>query len=559
MKIQRFLAGMLAVMLWALGGNCRSGGGMADQIILNGNVWTGDPVRPTAQAVALRGDRIWLVGANAEIERAARPGAEVIDAGGALVLPGFIDSHVHFMSGGFGLLSLQLRDADSKEEFVRRIAARAADLPKGEWIQNGEWDHQLFRPVELPRKEWIDSATPDHPVCVSRIDMHMILANSLALRLAGIDRNTPTPSGGEIVKDPDTGEPTGILKDAASDLVFRVIPRPGPAARRRAAEASLKAAAAKGVTSVQDVSGEEGLDIYEALLREGRLTTRIYYYVPIATLDRVPASGLKTGSGNEWLRFGGMKGFSDGSLGSQTAYFDAPYSDDPTTAGLLAAGMFPEGIMEKRIRAAAAAGLQTAIHAIGDRANAEILDIYERAAHDGLTVPRPRIEHAQHLRPADFARFARLGVVASVQPYHLIDDGRWADAKIGPIRAESTYGFQSFLAAGATLAFGSDWPVAPMDPIMGIYAAVTRATLDGRRPGGWIPSQKISVEDAVRAFTAGAAFTEFAEGEKGTISAGKLADLVLLDTDLFQVAPERIRDARILRTICGGRTTYRQK
>ena len=228
----------------------------------------------------------------------------------------------------------------------------------------------------------------------------------------------------------------------------------------------------------------------------------------------------------------------------------------PVASGLLAAGMFPEGIMEKRIGAAALAGLQTAIHAIGDRANAMILDLYEKQAASGSVVPRPRIEHAQHLRPADFARFALLGVIASVQPYHLIDDGRWADAKIGPVRAEATYAFRSFLSAGAVLAFGSDWPVAPMDPLMGIYAAVTRATLDGKKPGGWIPAQKITVEEAVRAFTAGAAFAEFAEGEKGTLEAGKLADLVVLDTDVFRVAPERIREAKVLRTICGGKTTY---
>ncbi len=532
---------------------------MADQILINGNIWTGDPAQPAAEAVALRGDRILLVGSNAEVKKAAGPGARIIDVKGALVLPGFIDSHVHFMSGGSSLLSLQLRDADSKEEFARRIAAKAAELPKGEWIQNGEWDHQMFRPVELPRKEWIDAVTPDHPVCVSRIDMHMILANSLALQLAGIDRTTPTPPGGEIVKDPVTGEPTGILKDAASDLVFRVIPPATSAQKRRAAEASLKAAAAKGVTSVHDVSGEEGFDIYQDLLRAGLLTTRIYFYVPIATIDRVLDFKLKTGFGNGVLRFGGMKGFADGSLGSQTAYFDAPFSDDPTTSGLLAAGMFPEGIMEKRIGAAASAGLQTAIHAIGDRANAMILDLYEKQAASGSVVPRPRIEHAQHLRPADFARFARLGIIASVQPYHLIDDGRWADAKIGSVRAESTYAFRSFLSAGAVLAFGSDWPVAPMDPLMGIYAAVTRATLDGKKPGGWIPAQKITVEEAVRAFTAGAAFAEFAEGEKGTLEAGKLADLVVLDTDIFRVAPERIREAKVLRTICGGKTTYEAK
>jgi len=533
---------------------------MADQILINGVIWTGNPQKPAAEAIALRGDRILFVGSKAGALSLAGRGTRMIDGEGRLVLPGFIDSHVHFLTGGFSLLNVQLRDAGSKEEFVRRIAEKAAELPAGEWIQNGDWDHQTFRPVELPRREWIDAVTPKHPVCVNRLDGHMVLANSLALKLAKIDKKTPSPPGGEVVRDPATNEPTGILKDAAADLVYAVIPPPTPAQNVRAAETALKAAAANGVTSVHDVSGEAGFDVYQDLLREGRLTSRIYFYVPIASIDRVLESKLRTGFGNEGLRFGGLKGFADGSLGSQTAYFDAPYSDDPTTSGLLASGMFPEGIMEKRIAAAASAGLQTAIHAIGDRANAEILDIYEKtAAKYDLARLRPRIEHAQHLRPADFERFARLGVIASVQPYHLIDDGRWAEAKIGPVRAASTYAFLSFLEAGAALAFGSDWPVAPMDPIMGIYAAVTRATLDGKHPGGWIQAQKITVEEAVRAFTAGGAYAEFAELEKGTLAAGKLADLVVLDRDIFRIPPEQIREAAVVMTICGGKTTYARR
>jgi hypothetical protein len=533
---------------------------MADQIIINGNIWTGDSSRPRAEALAIRGDRLLAVGTNPEILQTAGPKTKTIDAGGALVLPGFIDSHVHFMNGGFALLGLQLRDADSKAEFVRRIAAYARELPKGEWIQNGDWDHQRFAPVELPRKEWIDAFTPDHPVCVNRLDGHMILANSAALRAAGIDRSTPTPPGGEIVKDPATGEPTGILKDAAMDLIYARIPPPSLLQKRRAAEAAMRAAAEKGVTSVHDVSGEIGIDVYQELLRDGVLSTRIYYYLPIADSDRTIGLPLRTGEGPANLRFAGLKGFADGSLGSQTAFFDAPYSDDPKTSGLLAAAMFPDGDMEKRIRAADKAGIQTAIHAIGDRTNAIILDFYERTiGQNGPNGRRLRIEHAQHLRPADFARFGKMGIVASVQPAHLIDDGRWAEAKIGAERAATTYAFRSFLAAGVVLAFGSDWPVASMDPILGIYAAVTRSTLDGKHPGGWIPAQKISVEDAVRAFTTGGAYAEFAEGEKGTLTPGKLADIVLLDRDIFRVAPDRIREARVVATICGGRFVFRDE
>jgi hypothetical protein len=385
----------------------------------------------------------------------------------------------------------------------------------------------------------------------------MVLCNSLALKLGGVTKATPVPAGGEIVKDPLTGEPTGILKDAAMDLVFGRVPAATPAQNLRAAEAALAYAAERGVTTVHDVSGEAGLDVYQDLRRAGRLSTRIYFFVPMTAVDEVLRMKLKNSFGDEILRFAGMKGFSDGSLGSATAYFFEPYTDEPKKTGLLAAEMFPEGIMEKRVLAADAGGLQIAIHAIGDRANAVVLDIYEEAlaagpGHDH----RFRIEHAQHIRPADFDRFARLGVIASVQPYHLIDDGRWAEAKIGPERAKTTYPFRSFLDHGVRLAFGSDWPVAPMDPILGIYAAVTRRTLDEKRPEGWIPAQKIPLEAAIRAYTQDAAFAEFAEASKGSIAAGKLADLVVLDKNLFEIRPEEIRTARVVLTICAGRVTH---
>ena len=556
---------MKRILFWAIGaaatmilGGCRGGEGMADRILVNGNIWTGDAGNPKAEAVAFLGERIIAVGSDADVGRKAAPTAEVIDLKGASVLPGFIDSHVHFINGGFSLLAVQLRDAASGEEFAARIAAKAREIPKGEWILNGEWDHEMFTPVELPRKDWIDAVTLDHPVCVNRLDGHMILANSLALKIAGVSKTTPTPPGGEIVRDPVTGEPTGILKDAAMDLIYRVIPAMTAAQNLRAAEAALTAAAEKGVTSVHDVSGEAGFDVYQDLLKAGKLTTRIYFYVPVSSVEDVVRMKLRTGFGNDRLRFAGLKGFADGSLGSATAYFDEPYTDNPATSGILVAQMFPEGIMEKRILEGDREGLSCAVHAIGDRANAVILDIFEKAAAVGPRDRRRRIEHAQHLRPADFARYAKLGVIASVQPYHAIDDGRWAERKIGPERAKTTYAFRTFLDHKVVLACGSDWPVAPMDPIMGIYAAVTRATLDGKRPGGWVPEQKITVEEAVRGFTAGGAYAEFAENEKGTIAAGKLADVVVLDTDLFAVAPEKIKDARVLMTVSGGRVVYRK-
>jgi len=548
------LAALCAVL-----GACGGAKPMADKILVNGRIWTADLARPWAEAAALRDGRILAVGSAADIRKTAGPATEVLDAGGGLVLPGFIDSHVHFVNGGFSATNVQLRDAGSKAEFVRRIAEKAKGLPKGEWILNGEWDHQRFTPVELPRREWIDAATPDHPVCVNRLDGHMVLANSLALKLGGVTKATAAPAGGEIVRDPATGEPTGILKDAAMDLVMAKIPDPSPAQVRRAVEAAMAAAAEKGVTSVHDVSGEAGFGVYQDLLREGRLKTRIAFYVPIASAESVLRLQLKPGFGNDRLRFLGLKGFADGSLGSSTAYFFEPYADDPRTSGLLHGQMFPEGVMEKRILAAERAGLQVAIHAIGDRANAIILDIFEKAAVEGGARDRRfRIEHAQHLRPADIDRFGRLRVVASVQPYQVIDDGRWAESKIGPGRAKTTYAFRSLLEAGARLAFGSDWPVAPMDPVLGIYAAVTRRTLDEKNPDGWVPDQKIPLEEALRGFTINAAYAEFAEADKGSIAPGKLADFVVLDRDLFRIKAEEIRDARVIRTIVGGEVVFKR-
>jgi predicted amidohydrolase YtcJ len=530
---------------------------MADLVLVNGIVRTMDPAGSTAEAVAVRGGRVVRIGRSADLKAMAGPGTRVIDLEGAAVLPGFIDSHTHFLSGGFALASIQLRDVRSREEFASRIAAKVRETGKGEWIVNGDWDHEQFSPVELPRRDWIDAVSPDNPVCVNRYDGHMILANGAALAIAGITRKTPVPDGGEIVKDPKTGEPTGILKDAAADLVYRRIPAASMGAKLRAAETALRHAAEHGVTSVHEMADASSFEVYQELLRQGRMTARLFVYIPINDVDLYARLKLKTPFGNDFLKIGGLKGFVDGSLGSATAYFFEPYDDDPSTSGLLAEQMFPEGIMEKRILEADRAGLQVAIHAIGDRANSLLLDIYEKALiQNGPRDRRWRIEHAQHLRAGDIARFGRLGLVASMQPYHAYDDGRWAERKIGKERARTTYAFKSLLAAGAVLAFGSDWTVAPLDPVSGIYAAVTRATSDGKNPGGWIPEEKISVEQAVRGYTTGGAYAEFAENEKGTIETGKLADLVVLDKDLFALPADRLRDARVVMTVVGGKVVY---
>jgi predicted amidohydrolase YtcJ len=536
-----------------------SGGKMADLVLVNGSVWTGNPRQPRAEAVAVGGERILGVGTAAEVRALAKGGVDLVDLDGGLALPGFIDCHTHFLAGGLALKSLDLRPATGRKDFAARIGAKARELGEGAWILNGDWDHERFSPPELPRRDWIDAATPRNPVCVNRIDEHMALVNSLALKMAGITKDTPAPPGGEIVKDPQTGEPTGILKDAAMELVTGKIPQPSFEEKLRAAEAALAEAASRGVTSVHEMADASSFEVFEELDRRNRLTARLSVYIPITQVELLGRLKIKSPFGSPCLRLAGLKGFVDGSLGSGTACFFEPYTDNPSASGLLHEQMFPEGVMERRIFEADRAGLQVAIHAIGDRANSLLLDMFERVfAEDGPRDRRFRVEHAQHLKPRDIARFGRLGLIASVQPYHAIDDGRWAEKKIGAERARTTYAFRSLLDAGALLAFGSDWTVAPLSPLSGIYAAVTRRTLDGRNPGGWVPGEKISVEEAVRAYTQSAAFTEFSERAKGSIEAGKLADLVVLDRDIFNTPAEEISKAEVRMTVFDGRIIYRK-
>ncbi len=561
MKSKCIAAAIVLALAAAPGCRTSSEGNMADLVLFNATVWTGNPAQPWAEAVAVRGGTIWQVGTTRDIRKLARgKGTVSRDLHGALVLPGFNDAHTHFLAGGFALKSINLRDAGTREEFTARVAAKARELGPGAWILNGDWDHEQLKPVELPRKDWIDAVTPDNPVCVNRFDGHMILANSLALKLAGVTRDTPVPAGGEIVKDPRTGEPTGILKDAAADLVYAKIPEPSLREKLDAARASLAHAAEHGVTSVGEMADASSLEVFEELDRLGELTSRIHVYVPVTEVEHLARLKLRSPFGGPRLKLAGLKGFVDGSLGSATAYFYEPYADEPGTSGLLAEQMFPEGIMEKRILEADKAGLQVAIHAIGDRANGLLLEIFERVeAAGGPRDRRWRVEHAQHLRPADIARFGRLGLIASVQPYHLIDDGRWAERKIGPVRARTTYAFRSLLDAGAKLVFGSDWTVAPLDPLAGIYAAVTRRTLDGKRPEGWIPEEKIPVEEAVKAYTVNGAYAEFAEKSKGSIEPGKAADIVVCDRDIFKVSPEEIMGAKVMMTVFDGKVVYERR
>ena len=523
----------------------------ADMILLGGRVWTG--TGREASAVAVLGGKIVAVGSDAEIEGLAGSGTERVPLHGRLVVPGFIDSHTHFISGGFSLAGVQLRDAATPEEFVRRIADFARRHP-GRWVTGGAWDHELWGGT-LPQRDWIDSATPSTPVFVRRLDAHMALANSVALERSGITARTPDPPGGVIVRDPD-GQPTGILKDAAMTLVTQVLPQPTALEYDRALDAAARYAIERGVTHVTDMGSWEDLETYRRAAAAHRLPLRVTAAVPIATWERMAAFVADKGRGDDRLAWGAVKGFVDGSLGSGTAWFYAPYDDDPSTAGIV---VTDTAALRAQIIAADSAGLQVLVHAIGDRANDWLLDVYAEArSKNHRADSRFRIEHAQHLTPTAVARFGPEGVIASMQPYHAIDDGRWAETRIGKRRIAFAYAFRSLLDAGAHVAFGSDWTVAPIEPLYGIYAAVTRRTLDGANPNGWVPEQRITVGQAVGAYTREGAYAAFLEERLGTIESGKYADLVVLDSDLFRIDPVKLTQVHVDLTIVNGDIVFRR-
>ncbi len=549
------VVGLLAATAFAVACTAKQEGAPATLAIINARVWTGDSAQPWAEAVAMAGERIAAVGTSAAINARVQKTTRVIDAHGAMVTPGFIDSHVHFNDGGFALSSVQLRDAKTREEFVRRIAAFAKTLPKGTWIRNGDWDHTGWG-GELPTRAWIDSVTPDNPVWINRLDGHMNLANSLAIAAAKIDRNTKDIDGGAIVRDAK-GELTGIFKDNAMSLIDVVQPPRSDAEWDRALDTAMTYVSARGVTSVHHMGDFEGLAAIRRAHEANKLRTRIVAQVPLARWSALRDSVAARGRGDVWLHIGGLKAFVDGSLGSHTAAMLAPFSDSPRDSGFF---VTPPESLYAWTKAADGAGLQVMVHAIGDRAIRTQLDIFERVVNEnGPRDRRFRIEHAQHIAPPDIPRFAQIGVIASMQPYHAIDDGRWADKVIGAERAKGTYAFRSLLDVGATLAFGSDWFVAPPTPLEGIQAAMTRRTLDGKNPNGWVPEQKITLDEALRAYTRGAAFAGFQDKDLGVLRVGMLADVVVLDRDLSKVAPEAIADAHVQVTVVGGRIVFERK
>jgi predicted amidohydrolase YtcJ len=531
----------------------------ADLVITNASIWTGDALQPDASAVAVVGDRIVDVGSSREINRWRGAATTVIDAEGRRVLPGFNDAHVHLIDGGTALDNVNLKDAATPAEFTRRIAERAKTKP-GEWILGGEWDDQRWTPAELPTRHLIDDVTNATPVFVTRYDGHMALANSTALGRAGVTEGTPDPPGGAIVRDAK-GFPTGVLKDAAMEFVARVIPKMTPDVRLAVVKRALRYAASVGVTSLQDMNPSyDDIAVYAELANRNELTARIYAApLELGWYDQAKL-GVHRSFGSSWLRIGAVKGYADGSLGSTTAYFFQPYTDAPQTRGLLSDEMQPIDDMRVRLMAADHAGLQLCMHAIGDAGISAILDLYGDVIRaNGGRDRRLRIEHAQHIAPKDFDRFAAMNVIASVQPYHAIDDGRWAERRIGPDRIKTTYAFRTLIDKGVRLALGTDWTVAPLNPMLTLHAATTRATLDGKHPDGWVPEQKISITEAVRAYTSGSAFAEFQDAVKGTIVRGKVADLVILSDDVFSIPAARLKDVQVLTTVAGGKVVHQRR
>jgi predicted amidohydrolase YtcJ len=533
----------------------------ADLVMVDARIWTVNRAQPEAEALAVLGGRIVAVGKSADVRRLVGPKTRVLEAKGQRVVPGFYDSHVHLLGSGLRLSEVALKDAKDEAEFGKRLREFDRKLPRNRWLLGGEWDHDRTFGGNLPSAELIDRYVADRPVFLRRYDGHMAVVNSRVLQLAGITAETPDPPGGVIYRKDGTRQPSGVLRDNAMGFVERHIPATTEEEIIEAVRGSLAEARQVGVTSMQDMDGSDAptrrrlLRLYQELARQGKLTARIDLRWPLAQWQSLAALGVEANFGDDWVRIGGLKGFVDGSLGSSTARMYEPYLHEKGNTGVY---VTPLNRLREYIEGADAAGLSIAIHAIGDRANAELLDIYaEVAQQNGPRDRRFRIEHAQHLRPRDYARFKELGVIPSLQPYHAIDDGRWAEGRIGSERCAASYACRSLLDAGARLAFGSDWSVAPLNPLLGIDAAVNRRTLDGKHPEGWFAKQKISVAEAVEAFTLGSAYAGFQEKDCGSLEVGKLADFVVLSRDILaDTERDRIAETEVLVTIVGGKIVY---
>jgi hypothetical protein len=563
--LSRFLAVPIAAVLLSLATACAPAydGPPADLVVRNANVVTIDPDQPRAQAVAVIGEQIVAVTTDQAIEAYVGDATEVIDAGGRLLIPGFNDAHAHY--GGLDPDYIDLRYITDKTVITERVRERVARVQPGEMIRGGRWEHEMFTDKQWPTKELLDAVAPNNPVSLSRADGHSTLVNSYVIRASGITRDTPNPAGGEIQKDPVTGEPTGIFKEAARSLLrygavqVERTPEEQEARRREGWDAMLELTRRLGITSIQHPGGGNAEE-YQRMMDEGRLTVRVDVAGTLtddsARLARFDELRQQYPPAGNWIRFGYLKGFMDGTLGSGTAMFLEPYADEPGTRGL---PQMSYQELESQVVASDALGFQIGIHAIGDEANRWILNAYQKAREvNGARDSRHRSEHAQVLADADIPRFAELGVVASMQPTHCITDKRFAEKRIGLERSRGAYAWRRLLDAGAKLAFGTDYAVEPLDPMEGLYAAVTRKDRMGEPGDGWFPDQKLTMEEAIELYTVGAAYAQFMEDRKGRLKEGFLADMVLMDRDLLTVPEDQIMPAQVDVTIVGGKVVYRR-
>jgi predicted amidohydrolase YtcJ len=530
-------------------------------VYLHGRMYTNDPAHPWAEAMAIRDGKIRCVGKidYVLLECGGNdPSAETVQLKGKFVMPGFNDAHVHLGGAAADMLSVRLNGVASIEELEKRVAEAVAQHQEGEWITGSGWDHTLWADKKFPTKQELDAVAPKNPVFLMHVSGHVAVANTLALVHGEIKRDTPNPPGGMIERDAD-GAATGMLEeDSAMSLVSARIPDLKSDQRRRGIQMVFADAAKNGVTSAQDFSDWSDFLVYVQLKEEGKLTLRITEWLPfLLPTNELLNMRAQGGTTDPWLRTGALKAYTDGALGSRTAALLAPYSDDPSTSGILTND--PDKLRAMAIERDKA-GFQLNFHAIGDRANRVALDVFEAVAKaNGPRDRRDRVEHAQIVAPEDLPRFARLKVIASMQPSHETTDMRWASGRIGPDRAKGAYAWASLERSGAHLAFGTDYPVEPINPLRGLYACVTRELPDGGPAGGWQPQEKISLDDCIRDYTSGSAYAQFEEGKKGELKAGEYADFIILSDDLTKIPPQQFTKTTVLLTVVGGRTVYSQE
>jgi predicted amidohydrolase YtcJ len=526
----------------------------ADLVLLNGDIHTMDTTAPHAQAIAIGGNRVLAVGSDSAMRALLGAKGEAIDLRGRTVAPGFTDAHLHFLSYGLNLKRVDLAEVPTLQEALARVAAAAAQTSAGHWVRGRGWDHSLWEGGAFPTRADLDRTAPNHPVYMARKCGHVGWANSRALELAGITAETPDPPGGAIERDPETGEPTGILKELAMDLVHCLFEEPTPEEAVEAIKVGMTNTHRLGIVGVHTMEGPTALRAFQELEARDALELRVLMQIPEDNMDAAVQIGLQSGFGSERLRIGGVKIFADGALGARTAHMLEPFEGEPDNYGIPVA---TAEHLHKVVAKASRAGIAAFVHAIGDRANREVLNAIEASRQSGAGLQlRHRIEHTQLLHPDDIPRLAKLGVIASMQPIHATQDMLLADALWGT-RSATAYAYRSLLDAGAVLAFGSDSPVEDLNVMKGIHAAVTRRRADGS-PGfdGWYPEQRLTVAEAVYAYTAGAAFASGEEAIKGTLAPGKLADLVVLSQDIFTIDPMAILETDVVATLFDGRFVY---